>query len=94
MPDCKNEAKQKSAKQCLVHQAALLLCVWRSTQSHKSLDAINKQNEKHFRDVVRKKTGLCGKNSQVADPLPTPPSLGIFTFLPFFKDIFCHFISP
>ena len=30
-----------------------------------------------------KTTGLCGKNSQVADPLP--PSLGIFRFfLPFF----------
>ena len=25
------------------------------------------------RVVVRKKTGLCGKNSQVADPLPHPP---------------------
>ena len=23
----------------------------------------------HLRDIVRKKTGLCGKNSQVADPL-------------------------
>ena len=31
------------------------------------------------RVVVRKKTGLCGKNSQVADPphpSPSPPSLG------------------
>ena len=27
----------------------------------------------HVRDAVRKKTGLCGKNSQVADP---PPQFG------------------
>ena len=27
-----------------------------------------------IRNVVRKKTGLCGKNSEVADPLPPPPS--------------------
>ena len=32
----------------------------------------------------QKKTGLCRENSQVADPLPPPPSLGIFTFTVFF----------
>ena len=38
------------------------------------------------------KTGLCGDNSQVADPLPPPPSLGVFIFffyrfLPFYKPL-------
>ena len=28
------------------------------------------------RVVVRKKTGLCGKKSQVAGPPPSPPSFG------------------
>ena len=31
-----------------------------------------------IRVVVRKKTGLCGKNSQVADPLPPSPQFGNF----------------
>ena len=39
-----------------------------------------------IRVVVRK--GLCGKNSQVADPLPP-----VWEFSHFFN-FFCHFISP
>ena len=37
-----------------------------------------------IRNVVRKKTGLCGKNSQAADPPHPPPQFGNFhIFLPF-----------
>ena len=44
-----------------------------------------------FKERGQKKTGLCGKNSQVADPLTPSPQFGNFhIFLPFF----CHFISP
>ena len=46
------------------------------------------------RVVVRKRTGLCGKNSQVADPLPPSPQFGNFRifshfyrFLPFYKPL-------
>ena len=41
-----------------------------------------------IRDAVRKKTELCGKNSQVADPLP--PVWELSHFLIFF----CQFRSP
>ena len=37
----------------------------------------------------QKKTGLFGKKSQVADPLPP-----VWEFLHLFTVFFCHFISP
>ena len=38
-----------------------------------------------LRNVVRKKTGLCGKNSQLADPLPPFPQFGnVHIFYRFF----------
>ena len=42
-----------------------------------------------IRVVVRKKTGLCGENSQVADPLPPVWELSHFVivFLPFYKPL-------
>ena len=43
------------------------------------------------RHAVRKKMGLCGKISQVADPLPLPP---VWEFSHFFTFVYCHFISP
>ena len=42
-----------------------------------------------LRDVVRKITGLCGENSQVADPLPPVWEFSHFftVFLPFYKPL-------
>ena len=41
-----------------------------------------------LRNAVRKKTGLCGKNSQVADPLPP-----VWEFSHFFTVFLKHFYA-
>ena len=50
-------------------------CVWSRNNLLTVFSIICLWVTRILRGVLRKKTGLCGKNSQAADP-PTPPSLG------------------